>query len=242
MALAFGDDSFKDFRNSMTNQVISTLNFNPIPQAIIPVVENITNHSFYTGRDIVSQGVAGLEAGYQTAASTSSLMSDFGRATGLSPIKLEHAIQGYTGQMGMYLVSALDAMYEANSTVERPAKRFEQLPLIKRFAIDPEARGSVTSFFELKDQVDTAVKTANMLERGDPEVYDKYIEDNQNLLASKDYINTLASDMKDLAKMKVMIRASDDSAEVKKDALLEIQQLENDMTKNMQELKREFTP
>jgi protein subunit release factor A len=144
--------------------------------------------------------------------------------------------------MGMYLVSALDAMYEANSTVERPAKRFEQLPLIKRFAIDPEARGSVTSFFELKDQVDTAVKTANMLERGDPEVYDKYIEDNQNLLASKDYINALASDMKDLAKMKVMIRASDDSAEVKKDALLEIQQLENDMTENMQELKREFTP
>jgi hypothetical protein len=242
MALAFGDDSFKDFRNSMTNQVISTLNFNPIPQAIIPVVENITNHSFYTGRDIVSPGVADLQTGYQTAASTSSLMSDFGRATGLSPIKLEHAIQGYTGQMGMYLVSALDAMYEANSTVERPAKRFEQLPLIKRFAIDPEARGSVTSFFELKDQVDTAVKTANMLERGDPEVYDKYIEANQNLLASKDYINALASDMKDLAKMKVMIRASDDAAEVKKDALLEIQQLENDMTANMQELKREFNP
>jgi len=242
MALAFGDDSFKDFRKSMTNQVISTLNFNPIPQAIIPIVENITNHSFYTGRDIVSPGTADLEAGYQTAASTSSLMADFGKATGLSPIKLEHAIQGYTGQMGMYLVSALDAIYEANSTIERPAKRFEQLPLIKRFAVDPEARGSVTSFFELKDKVDAVVKTINVLERGDPDVYDKYIEANQDLLASKDYINALASEMKDLAKAKVMIRASDDSAEEKRDALLEIQQIENDMTANMQELKREFNP
>jgi hypothetical protein len=242
MALAFGDDSFQDFRESMTNQVVSTLNFNPIPQAIIPVVENITNHSFYTGRSIVSQGMEGIEAKYQAGPNTSSIMADLGLATGISPIKLEHAIQGYTGQMGMYLVSAIDAMYDANSTVERPAKRFEQLPLIKRFAIDPEARGSVTSFYKLKDQVDIAVKTANMMERGDPDVYDKYIEANQNLLASKDYINTLASDMKDLAKMKVMIRASDESADVKKDALLEIQQLENDMTENMQELKREFTP
>jgi len=133
-------------------------------------------------------------------------------------------------------------MYEANSTIERPAKRFEQLPLIKRFAIDPEARGSVTAFFELKDKVDAAVKTINVLERGDPDVYDKYIEANQDLLASKDYINALASEMKDLAKAKVMIRASDDSAEEKRDALLEIQQIENDMTANMQELKREFNP
>jgi len=242
MALSFGDDSFKDFRQSMTNQVISTLHFNPIPQAVIPIVENITNHSFFTGRDIVSEGVADLEAGYQTSASTSSLMADFGRATGLSPIKLEAAIQGYTGQMGMYLVSALDAIYEANSTIERPAKRFEQLPLIKRFAIDPEARGSVTAFFELKDKVDAAVKTINVLERGDPEIYDKYIETNENLLASKEYINVLASDLKDLAKMKVMIRASDDSAEVKKDALLEIQQLENELTANIKDLRKEFNP
>jgi hypothetical protein len=242
MALAFGDDSFKDFRDSMTNQIVSTLHFNPIPQAVIPIVENITNHSFFTGRAIVSQGMEGIEAGYQVGPNTSSIMADLGKATGISPIKLEAAVQGYTGQMGMYLVSAIDAMYEANSTVERPAKRFEQLPLIKRFAIDPEARGTVTSFYQLKDKVDAAVKTANMMERGDPDVYDKYIEANQNLLASKDYINALASDMKDLAKMKVMIRSSDDSAEVKKDALLEIQKLENDMTSNIKDLKREFTP
>lgn len=242
MAVSFGDDSFKDFRDSMTNQIVSTLHFNPIPQAVIPIVENITNHSFFTGRALVSQGMEGIEAGYQVGPNTLSIMADLGKATGISPIKLEAAVQGYTGQMGMYLVSAIDAMYEANSTVERPAKRFEQLPLIKRFAIDPEARGTVTSFYQLKDQVDAAVKTANMLERGDPDVYDKYIQANQNLLASKDYINALASDMKDLAKMKVMIRSSDDSAEVKKDALLEIQQLENDMTENIKELKREFTP
>ena len=242
MALAFGDDSFQDFRESMTNQIVSTLHFNPIPQAVIPIVENITNHSFFTGRAIVSQGMEGIEAGYQVGPNTSSIMADLGKATGISPIKLEAAVQGYTGQMGMYLVSAIDAMYEANSTVERPAKRFEQLPLIKRFAIDPEARGTVTSFYQLKDKVDAAVKTANMMERGDPDVYDKYIEANQNLLASKDYINALASDMKDLAQMKVMIRSSDDSAEVKKEALLEIQQLENDMTSNIKDLKREFTP
>ena len=81
-----------------------------------------------------------------------------------------------------------------------------------------------------------------MLERSDPEVYQKYVEANQNLLASKEYINLLDTKMKDLAKMKVAIRASDVSADEKKDSLLEIQKMENDMTANMQELKRKFTP
>lgn len=206
----------------------------------MPIVENVTNHSFYTGRSIVSQGLEGLEPGYQVAPSTSKIMADFGKAVGMSPIKLEHAIQGYTGQMGMYLVSAIDAMYDANGTVERPSKRFEQLPLIKRFALDPQARGTVTQFYQLKDQVDAAVKTANTLERTAD--FSSYQNDNIKLLASKEYINTLAAQMKNIAGMKKVIMSStNQDADQKREALLELQKLENKLTHNIQEFKRRIT-
>lgn len=239
MALTFGDDTFEDFRNSMTNQIVSTLKVNPIPQAVLPALENLVNVSAYTMRPIVSPGLEGLEAGYQVSPNTTTLMSDIGKAVGMSPIKLEHAIQGYTGQMGMYLVSLLDAVYDINSTTPRPSKQFEKLPMIKRFAVDPNARGSVTAFYKLKDEVDTAVKTINMLERtGDFEEYEKYMTENMNLLATKEYVQQLATDMKDLAEIKAMIRSSEDSAEEKGAALLEVQQMENDLTENIKELRQ----
>jgi hypothetical protein len=238
MALAFGDDTFKDFRESMTNQIISTFKVNPIPQAVLPLIENWADYSAYTNRSIVSAGLSGLESGYQVAPSTSAIVADIGKALNLSPIKLEHAIQGYTGSMGMYLVAAIDAVYDANSTTPRPSKRFEQLPLIKRFALDPEARGSVTAFYKLKDSVDIAVKTSNMLERtGDFDEYEQYTDENINLLASKEYIGQLANDMKELAEMKAMLRTSEESADSKRDALLEIQQMENELTDNIRELR-----
>ena len=170
---------------------------------------------------------------------TTTLMADIGKAVGMSPIKLEHAIQGYTGQMGMYLVSLLDAVYDINSTAPRPAKQFEKLPMIKRFAVDPNARGSVTTFYKLKDEVDTAVKTLNMLERtGNLDEYEEFFTENANLLATKEYVQQLANDMKDLAEMKAMIRSSEESAEDKGAALLEVQQMENDITANIKELRQ----
>lgn len=239
MALTFGDDTFEDFRNSMTNQIVSTLKVNPIPQAVLPALENLVNVSAYTMRPIVSPGLEGLEAGYQVSPNTTTLMADIGKAVGMSPIKLEHAIQGYTGQMGMYLVSLLDAVYDINSTTPRPAKQFEKLPMIKRFAVDPNARGSVTTFYKLKDEVDTAVKTLNMLERtGNIDEYEAYFTENANLLATKEYVQQLANDMKDLAEMKAMIRSSEESAEEKGAALLEVQQMENDLTANIKELRQ----
>jgi len=174
------------------------------------------------------------------APNTTTLMADLGKSLGVSPILMEHAIQGYTGQMGMYLVSLLDAVYDINSTTPRPSKQFEQLPLIKRFAVDPNARGSVTTFYKLKDEVDSAVKTLNLMERtGNYEEYEKYMDENINLLASKEYISQLANTMKELAEAKVMIRSSTDSAEEKRQALLEIQQMENELTADIKEL-REF--
>jgi hypothetical protein len=138
----------------------------------------------------------------------------------------------------MYLVNLMDAVYDMNTDSPKPSMRFERMPVIRRFALDPEARGSVTAYYELKNSVDAIVRTSNMLERTmNYEELPGYLQDNMRMLASKDYLLDLEKTMKEFREMKVMIRSSQMDADAKKDAILSIDQMENQLTANIQYLK-----
>jgi len=136
---AFGNDTGKDLADSMKRNLISTFAFNPIPQTFLPLVEARTNYSFFTMRPIVGQGMEGVAKEYQVAPGTSEFAKKLGKSLGESPIVIDHIMQGYTGSMGMYAVDLIDAILLGNDASPKPAKRFEQMPVIKRFALDKEA-------------------------------------------------------------------------------------------------------
>ena len=161
------------------------------------------------------------------------------QSLGLSPIKVDHIIKGYTGTIGMYAIDTIDMVMDQFGDSPKPTKRFEQLPVIKRFASDPEARGYVTQYYELKDAVDTTVRTMNLLEKtNQPEEYMDYIRKNQGTLAFKDYVNDTERALKELREIKVSIRASTMSGDEKRDVLLSISQMESAITSNIQEIKK----
>ena len=140
--------------------------------------------------------------------------------------------------MGMYMVSALDSIMGMNGDSPNASKRFEQMPVIKRFALDPEARGTVTSYYELKNATDQAVRTSNLLERTmNFEERGEFMRDNIKMLASKEYILDLEKTMKEFRQMQVMIRSSKMDADAKRDALLRINQAQNALTANINTLK-----
>jgi len=246
LGYTFGSDTGEDFLKSMARQLTSTLAFNPIPQAVMPVVETMTNFSFFTMRPIVGQGMEGLQPAYQVGPGTSRLAEGLGEMTKgmakelqVSPMKIDQLISGYTGTMGMYLMNLMDAVYDMNTDSPKPARRFEQMPLIRRFAIDPEARGNVTAYYELKNSVDSIVRTSNMLERTmNYEELPGYLMDNMRMLASKDYILDLEKTMKEFREMKILIRSASMDANAKKDAILAIDQMENQLTSNIQYMKK----
>jgi hypothetical protein len=246
LGYAFGSDTGEDFLKSMARQLGSTLAFNPIPQAFMPIVETTTNFSFFTMRPIVGQGLEGLQPAYQVGPGTSRLAESLGAMTKgmakelqVSPAKIDQLISGYTGTMGMYLVNLMDAVYDMNTASPKPSKRFEQMPLIRRFALDPEARGNVTAYYELKNSVDSIVRTSNMLERTmNYEELPGYLMDNMKMLASKDYILDLEKTMKEFREMKILIRSSKMDADAKRDAILSIDQMENQLTSNIQYMKK----
>jgi hypothetical protein len=238
-AAMFKDDTGEDLRDSMKRGIISTLAFNPMPQTFKPLAEALVNYNSFTGRVIVGAGMEGRAPEFQVGPGTSEVAKQLGSALGLSPLKVDHVLQGYTGTIGMYLVQVTDSVLNANDNSPNASKRFEQLPIIKRFAVDPEARGNITQFYALKNATDQAVTTLNFLERsGDAEAYAKYFEENAGILANKDYVNSIEKQMKSYREMRAMIQSAEMSGDEKRDLLIDIGRAENALNENIKEVKK----
>ena len=239
MALSFGTDTAKDFTDSMKRQFVGTFAFNPIPQVVLPLYEAKTNYSFFTDRPIIGKGLENVADKYQIGPSTSRTAQLIGDSLGFSPMKVDHLIKGYTGTIGTYASDLFDMVYDMGADSPKASKRFEQMPIIKRFAVDPEARGTVTAYYKLKDQVDQAVRTANLLERSNNfEEGTKYTLENLRLLATDDYVKDIEKSMKDYREMKQQIMAAPYSADTKRDLLKSIGQMESLTTANIQNIKK----
>jgi len=236
---AFGSDTGKDMADSFKRNLINTFAFNPIPQTVLPFVEARTNYSFYTMRDIVSQGMENVAKEYQVAPNTSEAAKKLGKILGESPIIVDHIMKGYTGSLGMYAIDLIDAVLFSNGDSPKPAKRFEQMPVIKRFALDKEAKGTVTAYYDLKNSVDEVVRTINLMERtGNSEDLGNYIEKNAHLFGMRNYISSVEKQMKVLREAAIQIRSSDMGSEEKRDSLLAITQAQNAITGNIREIKK----
>ena len=236
-----GKDTGEDFAKAMYRAFNNTIPISPtayIPQVFKPLLEYSTNFNFFTMRPIVGQGMEGIDAKYQVGPSTSLTFQELGKTLGVSPLKAEQMYKGYTGTMGMYLVDLMDAVMEASGSNPQATKRFEQLPIIKRFALDPQARGDVTAYYELRNSVHTAVATANMLERSDPKEFIEYFKENRGLLANKDYVNDLYKTLKQFNDMRRMVNTSPMSGDEKRAALTNINFAEQNLTKNIQVVKK----
>jgi len=239
MAYTMKDDTGQDLMNSMRRGLLNTFAFNPIPQVAKPLVEYAANYNFFTGRPIVGQGLEGREVQYQVGPNTTHSMEWLGKQLGLSPIKLEQVYSGYTGTMGMYALTLFDSILNTQAESPNASKRFEQLPVFKRFASDPEARGNITQFYELKRAVDAAVETQNYLLRaGSPEEFEEFMERNAGLLSNKKYVSSIEKTMRSMREMRKIIDGADMTADEKREALTSFGQIENNLTQNIQAVKK----
>ena len=247
-AYFLGNDTGKDLMLSAKRNITSTFGIQ-LPQAILPAIEVATNYSFFTGREIVGQGMQDIDKQFQINPNTTKLSQAIGNLTsfktasgtswGVSPIEIDHLISGYLGGLGMYMAESIDMIIDMNSDNPKASKRFEQMPVIKRFALDPKARGSVTAYYDLKNAVDETVRTDNYLTRTmKMDAKGEYMQDYSGLLMTRDYVNTLEKSMKEFREMKTIIQNSPMSADDKKDALSAIIDVENDLTANIKDIRK----
>ena len=238
----YGADTSKDLADSMKRALQSTFAFNPVPQAVAPLMEARDNYSVFTQRPIVGEAMRNIAPEYQVGPSTTKFAEYLGKQTGMSPIMIDHVYKGYTGTMGMYLADVMDSVYSAGSDNPKASQRFEQTPVLKRFLLDPEARGQVSAYYDLKHSVDQTVRTVNLLaKQGSPEL-EGYLKENISMLGVKNYVASVDKQMQKLSAQAAMVRSTPMPADEKRKMLDEITKIQNQLTNEVQLMKKIARP
>jgi hypothetical protein len=209
-----GEASTRENAELFWGSLQSTFGVNPIPQAILPAIEILTNHSFYTGLPLISEGKLRLDPSLQYNSSTSQIAMMLGglpifydmttgKFGGMSPIVIDKLISGYGGPLGTYLVQATSfAMEGAAVGPERMPTEISSLPIIRSFFIDAKSKNPkvVTQAYELFRIADEANRTMSRLRQmGDAEALANYVDKNKDVLQYKKYIFTLADRLNKLS-------------------------------------------
>ena len=84
---SLGRDTTKAAAQATLRMFSETFAFNPTPQLIHPIFEQVANRKFFTGSTIVPAGLERLDPEAQHRPWTSETAIEFGEAFGLSPLR-----------------------------------------------------------------------------------------------------------------------------------------------------------
>lgn len=130
---AAGSQPGSDLGKAAAHAVWNTLALNPIPQLALPVVEVMTNKSFFKGSQIEGMGDAQRQPEDRYNAYTSETAKQIGAAFGVSPKMVEHLILGYTGTLGGYVLGMSDIAARQMLGIEAADTPISRYPVIKAF-------------------------------------------------------------------------------------------------------------
>ncbi|QHT60674.1 hypothetical protein GXP70_12470 [Paenibacillus lycopersici] len=127
--------------------------------ALAPLLEGITNYSFFRDAPIVPQGEQRFEKKDQYGVYTSEVAKDIGKfldtigvgnSNFASPRVIDNTIQGYTAGLGGYGVDLADAGIKAatgRKTTPLPAKEWSEQPVLRSFFASTAGGGQVRDDF-----------------------------------------------------------------------------------------------
>lgn len=136
-----------------------------VPTAAVWAIEAWANRDLRTGVSIVPEGETGLEAWRQYGAATSETAKLIGKATNLSPRKIDNTIREVLGGLGKYGVELADVGLVAAGVakpVPKPARTLSETPIAKAFAVEtPQtSSASVDRFYREADALESKYQTS----------------------------------------------------------------------------------
>jgi len=173
----------------------------PVPQAIKPALEVITNYSFFTGNPIESIGESRLpiEMRGRNASETAKFLSQSGLgAVGLSPAKIDALMQGYLAEAGTFSFSLADQLITTVQGKEPTSKNLAKQPFFKSFLTDPNSNKAVADFYQIEqtaNQVAQEFSTMTKTGLGKEAVELMQDEDKRKLMASAPALRRVATSM-----------------------------------------------
>ena len=246
LAARYGDKSSREVRETLQRGVVSTLEVNILGiQAISPLVEAAMNHSFYTGRDIVPYYMdSNVTTGLQDRVSTSEIAKFVGAELGISPIKIDHVLNGYGGTIGGYVLAGVDTMLRSKAITgddasKMPALRLYEYPLMKRFFASKEGSGLREDAYDLYREINKIVTTSNKLRKeGRMDELEAYLGSRQHILALKSPVYSAKKRLDVVRKQRDAILRADMDADRKREMLDDLDGELNEYLKIIPDLKK----
>ena len=211
---------------------------NLMPQALRAGVEVVTNHDFLTGNPIIGHGKESLATSDQFNENTSELAKLVGRTGIISPLNLDHLIKGYGGTMAAGVLYATDATANMFFNDKLPTTPLYRVPMIGSFMYNPEGKGQLNDYYDLKNLSDEVTNTLNHRRKfGTPEDALQYATDNKAILSIRGQVNAISNQMKILREQRKRIIASNLSSDEKRNQLNIIDARINNMVQNIGALR-----
>ena len=147
----------KDITSGM-GKLLALSNPLSLPQAVKPLTEVYLGKSFFGG-DIESQREQKTllpEQRYRDGTTeVAKLIGGVTGSAGLTPIKLDHLVRGYTGPLGVSILSMVNPILRS-SEKERPTTKTSQLPLIGGLFQPSEGRGTLDAAYSTMLEIQQA--------------------------------------------------------------------------------------
>jgi hypothetical protein len=149
----------------------------PVPTLFKPVAEVAANFDIHSGNQLTSTHTAQESPMFQTNSTTSALAKLVGEALnipGLSPIQIDHYLQGWLGLTG----GAIGDF--SNLLASDTGVPMHKWPIIGSIiAQNPHPGGDMEKFYDLQDKIKRAQADLKTLEeRGDPKALKAFIKEN----------------------------------------------------------------
>jgi hypothetical protein len=180
-----------------------------IPQIARPLLEAKTGTSFYTGRSIESIHEQQLPAGMRSRPTTTAFADQLGSSLNLSPVMIDHVLNGYTGSLGTAVMGIASAMvFGKQNTEGTAALHGSQMPVIGS-VFQPEDAGNIVNEAYAKMNEIKQIKNgySELVAQGRTQDAVAYRERMANELAMSGAATRFSSGMTKYAKMLQQLKA-----------------------------------
>jgi len=191
-----------------------------VPAGVKPILEATINRSLYTGLDIESKAEQMLLPQERVREKTTGVAKVLSNAIGgitdaagmpskgISPIMIDHLINGYTGGTGLAIAQGIGLLIPTEGP-QTPTKRLSDMPIVGSLFQPTDAGGQLTTFYE-KAQEYTEIKETvdKLLDEGRVEEATKLANKYAREIALTDVAESFKADMNEFTQLERSVRAS----------------------------------
>jgi hypothetical protein len=212
------DDRARDIMPAMASQVAGMLP-GIMPQAIKPLAEVATNHSFLTGRQIETDSMQGKAATERYTADTPDVYKAGafdttvgGMHVSLSPVQIKALTTGYFSTFSNEVAKLLDMSLEGldmHAGAVRPTRRPEQVPFFGSM-VQPQYGNNYPDKMSEDAEYSKQRKASfqDYVNKGDSVGAQQFMADNMQSLRADSVLAPIQKQIQDLRKMANQIRFS----------------------------------